>query len=445
MVSTRILLLSLLYGSAVFAAPTQVRKSKEVVHMNKNNNGTNSSSSNSKSNSSSSNNNNNNIAGAAYFITNEPAGNFVVAAAIHDDGSLTFDRAVSTRGVGQHGITDPNGPDPLFSQGAVKASAAAKVLAAVNPGSNTLTLFSINDKNPVDISVIGQPQSTEGEFPISVAFNKAGTQACVLNGGQVNNVNCFKVDQDKGLQPIQNTLRSIGVNQTTPATGPADSASHVIFSEDDSKLIASIKGDPKNPGFLAVWDVSSDGSLSQNFAKISAPQGGALPFGMSVIQGKNAVLATDAGIGFDVIDLSNVNSRNSNSSNSKDVSVEVKDQKAVCWAAHSGKTGNFYLTDIGTSKVTEVSVDDNLKATIVNQYQQTENSATTDDDVATINNKDFLYVLQPNATSVAVLSLDAPGKATNVGNFNLKDVADKAGLTVNANNLSGMTTFVVSQ
>ena len=55
-------------------------------------------------------------------------------------------------------------------------------------GSNTLTLFSINDQNPVDISIIGQPQSTEGEFPISVAFNKNGTQACVLNGGTVNNV-----------------------------------------------------------------------------------------------------------------------------------------------------------------------------------------------------------------------------------------------------------------
>lgn len=56
------------------------------------------------------------------------------------------------------------------------------------PGSNTLTLFSINEQNPVDISVIGQPQSTEGEFPISVAFNKDGSKACVLNGGQVNNV-----------------------------------------------------------------------------------------------------------------------------------------------------------------------------------------------------------------------------------------------------------------
>jgi len=40
--------------------------------------------------------------------------------------------AVATGGKGAHGITNPNGPDPLFSQGAVKASANGKVLAVVN-------------------------------------------------------------------------------------------------------------------------------------------------------------------------------------------------------------------------------------------------------------------------------------------------------------------------
>jgi hypothetical protein len=42
----------------------------------------------------------------------------------------------------------------------------------------------------------------------------------------------------------------------------------------------------------------------------------------------------------------------------------------------------------------------------------------------------FLYVLQPNTTSVAVLRLDGPGEAANVGNFNLKDAAQSSGLVV---------------
>ncbi|KAI0342855.1 hypothetical protein BDW22DRAFT_1329877 [Trametopsis cervina] len=375
-------------------------------------------------------------------MTNEPAGNFIVAAELHNDGSLRFDKAVSTRGLGQHGITDPNGPDPLFSQGAVKASATGKVLAAVNAGSNTVSLFSIDPKNPINIKLIGQPVSSEGEFPLSLAFNKDGSRACVLNGGAVNNVNCYKVDSKLGLVAIPQTLRALNINQTTPATGPGGSASHLIFSEDNTKLIASVKGTPPNAaGFFAVWDVASDGTLSKNFAKVDPPKGGLLPFGMAVIPGMNALVSTDAGLGFETIDLSSAKA-NSNSTSNKDVATEVKDQKAVCWVAHSGKTGNFYMTDIGTSKVTEVSIDSNLKATIVKQYQQTENSATTDDEVATLNNKDFLYVLQPNATSVAVLRLDAPGNASNVGNFNLGDAAKSSGLTVNANNLAGMTTFV---
>ena len=51
-----------------------------------------------------------------------------------------------------------------------------------------MSLFSINSQNPVEIEQIGQPVSSEGEFPMSLAFNKDGTQACVLNGGQVNGV-----------------------------------------------------------------------------------------------------------------------------------------------------------------------------------------------------------------------------------------------------------------
>jgi hypothetical protein len=42
-------------------------------------------------------------------------------------------QAVNTGGNGAHGLTDPaGGPDPLFSQGAVKVSAAAKMIATVN-------------------------------------------------------------------------------------------------------------------------------------------------------------------------------------------------------------------------------------------------------------------------------------------------------------------------
>jgi hypothetical protein len=94
----------------------------------------------------------------------------------------------------------------LFTQGAVKASAAGGVLATVNvccatppgnliklnstlqAGSNTVSMFSIDPADPININMIGKPMPSGGEFPVSLAFNKAGTQLCALNGGKVNGV-----------------------------------------------------------------------------------------------------------------------------------------------------------------------------------------------------------------------------------------------------------------
>lgn len=81
----------------------------------------------------------------------------VVAASINSDGTLVsnlgrshtriilthsvfqnLDRAVATGGHGAHGQS--TGPDALFSQGAIKASAKGKVLATVNVSTLVLTL-----------------------------------------------------------------------------------------------------------------------------------------------------------------------------------------------------------------------------------------------------------------------------------------------------------------
>ncbi|TDL19073.1 hypothetical protein BD410DRAFT_830521 [Rickenella mellea] len=397
-------------------------------------------------------------AGAVFFITNQPEGNQVVSMSVDTTGKLSFGKAISTQGKGQHGISSPLGPDPLFAQGAVKVSPAVNALVAVNvcisspvtltratayaarhqPGSNTLSMFSIDPKNPTNLKMVGKPAPTEGEFPMSVAVNKKGSMACVLNGGKVNGVSCFKIDQKHGLVAMKNSQRSLGLNQTTPATGPAGTTSHVVFSEDGSKLIASVKGVPPTPGFLATWNIASDGTLSKQFAKSTPSKGGLLPFSMTVIPGKNAILATDAGIGFDIFDFSKGNTASSSI-------VPINGQKATCWSSFSPKTGNFYLTDIGTATVTEVHVDSKLKGSIVKQYPQKAGSGTIDNEIATIGGNDFMYVLGANATQIDVLSLKAPGKAQKIQTFELAGPAKAAGIKIDPFNLQGMTAFVTKK
>lgn len=382
------------------------------------------------------------IVGATYFMTNEPQGNFIVASDIGSDGKLTLRNAFSTEGAGGHGNDGGNnGPDPLFTQGAVKASSAGGVVAAVNPGSSTISLFKINPNAPSELSMIGRPIGSGGEFPVSLAFNAAATSLCAVNGGEVNSVSCFKVDKTNGLSPIPGSNRPLGLNQTTPASGPPNSVSHIIFTEDGKSLITDVKGDPTTtpptPGFLAVFDVAADGSLSKSFKSIAPPTGGLLPFSMTVIPGKNAVLATDAAIGFSMFDLSG--GAQASALNS---AVKIDGQGATCWSSFSKKTGNFYLTDIGTSIVTEVNVDNNLKGTIVKQYPQGAGIATIDNDIASVGNNDFMYVMSPNATSIQVLALNAPGKAQNIQKVDFSGPAKRAGLTVTKSNIQGMTVFL---
>lgn len=81
----------------------------------------------------------------------------------------------------------------------------------------------------------------------------------------------------------------------------------------------------------------------------------------------NAILATDAGVGFDIFDLSTVkNSQDKgNQTSSKNSATAIDGQKATCWSSFSTKTGSFYLTDVGTSTITEISVDKSLKGKII--------------------------------------------------------------------------------
>ena len=263
-------------------------------------------------------------------------------------------------GRGSHGKS--NGPDALFSQGSIKASKKGQVLATVNAGSNTISLFSIDPKDPTSLTPLGDPVSSEGEFPISLAFNADGTRLCVLNGGAVSGVNCYKVDKKLGPVAISNSLRLLTDTSAlkgtqTPPAGPTNTASQVLFSEDGKQLIVSVKGTPQAPGFFAIWTVAADGSLSKDFQNVALAKGGALPFGMSVIPGKKALLATDPALGFDILDLDSGNKRSS--------ANKITGQAATCWSAFSPKTGNFYLSDVGTSTITEVHVDNNLNATLV--------------------------------------------------------------------------------
>jgi hypothetical protein len=284
---------------------------------------------------------------------------------------------------------------------------------------------------------------------MSVAFNEAGSMLCALNGGAANGVQCFDTtDRALGLKPLANTQRSLGLNQSTPATGPAGSASHLIFSADGSTLIAAVKGNPavNATGFLAAWDVAADGSLSEKFTSIAPPSGGNLPFALANVPGANALLVADAAVGVDVFDFSQ--GAQQVAASSATTTVPVDGQGAVCWIAHSAATGTFFVSDIKTALVTEIALDGALAGSVVKQYPTQTGAGTIDLEVAAIGGNEcvwlpfyprgadgvdaysFLYVNMANVTAIQAFSLPGKGQAAKLQTLDLAGPAQAAGLPI---------------
>ncbi|QRV73967.1 lactonase, 7-bladed beta-propeller [Ceratobasidium sp. AG-Ba] len=378
------------------------------------------------------------IAGAAYLMTNEASGNNILVNAIDSSGRLSFSHAVYTGGKGGHADNN-NTSDGLVSQDSVKVG--KNMLFAVNAGSNTVTMFKINHWNPSQIRMVGKPVYSGGDFPVSVAFSDKTGEVCVLNGGRVNGVQCYQTDMTKGLVPIPNTIRHLGVNQTTPPSGPPGTVSDLLFSSNGEELYVSVKGTPPTPGFIATYKVNkSDGSLSDEPVKTTPATGGGLPFSMTLLPHTNAVLATDPAAGFAIFDFARGSPANS-------TIHPIKNQGATCWSSLSRKTGNLYLTDAGTSIVTEVYVSPSLNASIIKQYPLGPESVTIDSAVGSIKGNDFLYVLSANATSIDVLALKGPGKASHMQRLNIQSAIASSGshVTTSPLNLQGMATYVMTK
>ncbi|KAJ3201991.1 hypothetical protein HK099_002027, partial [Clydaea vesicula] len=339
---------------------------------------------------------NNNGAKAVYTQTNDPNGNSVIAHAVLSNGKIDINsiKTFNTEGNGGQGLDAEGNPqpiDPLFSQGAI--TRGGLMLFAVNAGSNTLSMFNINPNDPTSLTLAGKPQNTLGEFPVSVAFSEKLQTACVVNGGKLNGISCFKANKDTGLTPLDNQQRPLEINTlSTPPVGPLGTVSHILFSPDSSNLFVTVKGNPEDStaplGFLGSFPVV-DGKVSSDPIRKSTPNGSVVLFG-SAFSGDNTFIATDAGFGAITLDIDPATGSANASSTTK-----VDGQVATCWAAFNKNTQTTFITDIGQPSINEV----NAQGDIINTLNL--EGVTGMIDIAASNNN-FVYSLAPTESSLVV-------------------------------------------
>lgn len=288
---------------------------------------------------------------AAYFLDNNPAGASIVSLTISpEDGTLSNPIRTSTGGVGLYGLSASStggpptaaGADTFFTQDSVVVS--ENYLFTVNAGSHTLSMFFIDKYNPSKPCLIGRPIDTLGEFPVAVAYASHIKTACVINGGAVAGVSCYSTDHVKGLKPLGG-LRPIALNQTTPPIGPPGTVSDLVFNPSFTALIAVIKGNGKDPGFIYAYPVKHDGSISTT-PIISRPAELLVDFSISFLGDDSRAIITDPAYGASIVHISE------DFKFSVATKIPIAGEAAVCWSVYSQRFNTIYVFDVGVPNIT---------------------------------------------------------------------------------------------
>lgn len=221
-------------------------------------------------------------------------------------------------------------------------------------------MLKISKTNPTDLSLVGEPATLPGQFPVTVAASSKNSLVCVGTTGAEAGISCASYSA-KGLGDMS-PLTAFNLNQTTPPSGPLNGVAQTFFSEDESRLITTVKGDPtsNNTGYVSVLPIQNFYSYPGAHDTRSSPNGTAVLFGSTVIPGTSTIFVTDASFGAAILQVNPFTDEVSLLSKQT-----LEGQKATCWAAYSEQRGSVFVTDAALNRIVEMSaVDAQIISTI---------------------------------------------------------------------------------
>ncbi|KAJ5630306.1 uncharacterized protein N7484_010406 [Penicillium longicatenatum] len=351
--------------------------------------------------------------GKAVYLQSNEHDNSVVSIPIGRDGKLSGGIVISSGGKGGASIDGttkkPAGPDALSSQGSVTVS--GDYLFAVNAGSNTLSMFKIDQNDATHLTMIGQPAEVPGEFPVTVGASVKHNMACVGYTGAKSGTSCAQFTR-MGLGQMKQVVE-IDLGQTTPPMGPTNTVAQVFFAADESRLITTVKGDPSTnkTGFISVLPFKDARSPAfEDGDTRSSPPGTAVLFGGVNVPDTSDLFITDASFGTTLLSL-NYTTENLFLENK----VTIQGQKATCWVAYSQARKSFFVTDAAVNRLIEINKDG---SEIMSRLELTNGDpGLTDLQVA----GRFVYALSPgNGTMPAAITVVDSFKGLQIQHFLLE-------------------------
>jgi hypothetical protein len=343
-------------------------------------------------------------AGAVYTMSNAPTMNQILIHRLSIKGKLTMVGAVNTNGTG----VSTTKTDPLVSQGPLIVY--SNYLFAVNPGSNSLSMFMINSSDATQLTLLSV-QPTNGWFPISVTVNDM--YACVLTGGNITGIRCFTYNSS-GLYVVPSFDRNLTsfISQTVPPKGPPQSMSEILFSADNLSLIIAVKGlNEAARGYLLFYLLSDHQTKLSSSPIQVTPNSAIFPFSMTLVE-RNGLLITDPGAE-GVLTLK-YSSTNGKITNSLFTPIDPSLAGALCWSTYSPTIGNYYVIGVSPAAIVELNL--NLSSIsnpvrIIRYYSLPKNTGALEATVVTLVGKDYLYVIGTTAHVISGYQLNEVGNA----------------------------------
>lgn len=338
--------------------------------------------------------------GAPVFVLNDdPDGNAVIAYDRTAGGTLVEAGRYPTGGTG--GVLTGSVVDHTASQGALAYDRTARLLYAVNPGSDTVTTFTVSGDRLVRRQVL----SSGGAFPVSIAVH--GNEVYVLDargGGSVQGY--IRTGRHLALVPAWHRDLGLDPSQTPEVTS---TPGQVAFSPDGHQLLITTKNGGNSIDVFAV------GPLGPSATPTVDQLPGAVPFGVAFDEkghlvvteaGQNAV-ATFALGGDGTLTL---------------LAEAATGQVAPCWVVAAD--GELYVSNTGSGTVSAYSV--------AGEGALTADGVTPTDagtiDAAVSSDGRFLYVQAGAAGQVDVFRIGAHGALTRVGSVTVPGAVGGEGI-----------------
>lgn len=337
---------------------------------------------------------------AVFVLTDNVAGNQVVAYDADSNGALTQAGVYSTGGLG--GALAGSVVDHTASQGALAYDASHQLLFAANPGSSTISVFRVNGDHLALLQVI----SSGGSFPVSIAARNGLVYVLnALDGGSVQGFGV--VGEHLFTLPFSHRELGLGTTASTPFTA---TPGEVAFSPDGSKLIVTTKG---GGNAVDVFRVGFLGLISPTpTVNVDA---GAVPFAVAFDQGGDLVVSE---AGTNSVATFSLAADGSTSLLHRVATSQV----ATCWVTASGSF--VFASNAGSPSVSRIAV---AAGGTLSLLGNTTTDAGTVDSAATPDGQ-FLYVQAGGPGNVDGYRIGSDGSLTAVGSVSVPGAAGGEGI-----------------